>query len=517
MPKKSIVNYSHYRPMSFNMGDLVPIGCYDVVPGDVIDHDIGAFVRCMPLATPPMSGVDIDTFAFFVPDRLVYDDSEDFHTGGDDGLAEPISPYMVVPEGGFAPGSLPDFYEVATNYQDENGDPVVNGVGLEFDAKPLRGRNLIWNTYFRDSQLQPELAISTLGGEGGPDIITDISMVKANFKRDYFTTCRPSAQLGPDVYLPLTGDAPVVGLGKSNNVFNVGPINAIESTGDTETYTSAQYIDGLSGNGAFLVEKSPDGDYPNIRADLSNVTSFDIRDLREASAVQRFLEFNNIFGGRYWEQVRARFGAPVLDNRLQLPEFLGSGSAHMQFSEVLSTAADAPGSTEGVGDMAGHGMSVLRANRFRRAVPEHGYVHIFMVVRPKALYMQGMPRHLTRKTRFDYLLPEFQHLGDQVVRNKEVFANHPDPEGAFGFNPMFEEYRTKYSSVHGHFRTNLNDWHWGRIFATPPALNGTFVTCNATDRPFQAKESISDTMLAQIRHKLFIKRSVAKRGPGRLL
>lgn len=509
MAKKSIQNLSHYKPMSFNMGQLVPIGCYDVVPGDVIDHDIGAFIRCMPLATPPMSGVDIDTYAFFCPDRLVFDESEEFHTGGDDGLEEPVRPYFVIPETGYEVGSTMDYYNYPTNYTDEDGNAVINGAGLEVDAKPIRGRNLIFNTYFRDSQLQPELAVSTASGAGGPDTITDLSMVNVNWKRDYFTTARPQAQLGPDVYLPLTGNAPV------------------QLTGDTPypEQLSRNLSGALMGNGDLLVNASgqlensgtrtvldPNG---TLEADLSSVTAFDIRDLREASAVQRFLEFNNIFGGRYWEQIRARFGAPILDSRLQEPEFLGSGSATMQFSEVLSTAGQ--DGTEGVGDMAGHGMSVLKANRFRRSVPEHGYVHIFMVVRPKAIYMQGCPRMYSRKTRFDYLLPEFQHLGDQIVRNKEIYANHPDPDGAFGFNPMYEEYRTMTSSVHGHFRTDMNDWHWARIFGSAPSLNSTLVTCNPTDRPFQAKESISNTMLAQIRHKLFIRRAIAKRGPGRLL
>jgi len=509
--------------MSFKMGDLVPVGCYDVVPGDVVDHDIGAFIRAMPLATPPMSDVDIDTFAFFVPDRLTYEDAETFQTGGDDGLQEPVAPYMVIPPGGYAPGSVPDFYDVATNYTDETGTPVVNGAGLEYDAKVIRGRNIVFNTYFRDSQLQPELAVSLKGGEDGPDTITDISMVKANFKRDYFTTCRPNAQLGPDVYLPLTGDAPVKGIGKlaaypSYPSANIS-VRETDGTGPVTYPTSAStgYPNASSDASAWYIKQEASTGYPDIRADLSEVTSFDIRDLREASAVQRFLEFNNIFGGRYWEQVRARFGAPILDSRLQLPEFLGSGSARMQFSEVLSTNATDDTSVEGVGQMAGHGMSVLKANRFRRAIPEHGYIHVFMVVRPKALYMQGMPRRLTRKTRYDYLLPEFQFLGDQIVRNKEVFANHPDPEGAFGWNPMYEDYRTMLSSVHGEFRTTLNDWHWGRIFASAPALNGTFVACNATDRPFQAKETISDTMLAKVNHKLFIKRAVAKRQPGRLM
>lgn len=510
MPKKSIVNLSHFKPMSFKMGDLVPIGIIPVVPGDVVDHDIGAFIRCMPLATPPMSGVDIDTFAFMVPDRLTYEDSEAFQTGGDDGLDEPVPPYMVVPVEGYEPGSLPDFYEVATNYTDEDGDPVINGAGLHYDARIIRGRNLIYNNYFRDSQLQPELAVSLEGGEGGPDTITDISMVQANWKRDYFTTARPNAQLGPDVYLPLTGNAPVVSDGTQIQMAPVGTPSDNRNL-SLGTAANVQYSGTIgSHNAAF-------GANTGLETDLEEVTAFDIRDLREASAVQRFLEFNNIFGGRYWEQIRARFGAPILDSRLQIPEFLGSGSAQMQFSEVLSTAAEAPGSTEGVGDMAGHGMSVLRANRYRRSIPEHGYIHVFMVVRPKALYMQGMPRWMTKQSRFDYLLPEFQLLGDQLVRNKEIFANHPQPDDAFGWNPMYEEYRTKYSSVHGHFRTTMNDWHWGRIFGSAPALNSTLVTCNPTDRPFQAKETISDTMLAQIKHKLFVKRAIAKRQPGRLL
>lgn len=467
-------NLSHSVKQSGNMGYLMPICCFDVAPGDRIQHKITALIRTQPLLAPLMHEVDIDIHAYFSPDRLVWDESEQFHTGGDDGMDTTVPPYMTFPESGYAIGSLADYLGLPTGNTDNT---------LTHSALPFRHYNLIWNYYYRDSQLQSEIAFPRTSGA---DTTTPVALLAPCWKRDYFTKARPFPQLGPDVTIPLSGDAPITGLGKGNQTYPSGSTDVYETDGTgTTSYASAASMGDGTANVTWYGEQDPNNPgFPNIRADLSDVSAFDIRDLREASAVQRFLEFNNIFGGRYWEQMRARFGAKPQDYRLQMPEFLGAGAAKFQFSEVLATAET--GTSVDVGDMKGHGISIVGSNRYKRKIPEHGWIMVFMIVRPKTQYMQGLHRSWSRTTKYDYLLPEFAAIGDQAIMNKEVYAAHTTPNAVFGYTPQYEEYRTIPSRVAGEFKDTLKYWHMAREFSSDPALNSTFVAANPTTRIYPA-------------------------------
>jgi len=477
MGKPSAVhNLSHTVKYSANMGYLVPIALYDCIPGDNFKHKISALIRTQPLLAPVMHEVDIDIHAYFVPDRLVLDNSEDFQSGGDDGNSSATWAYMAYPTTtGYAVGSLADYYGLPTG----TDNPVNH------DAKPIRGYNLIWNHHYRDSQLQSEIAIDTTDGA---DTTTPKNLLAVAWKRDYFTKCRPEPQLGAEVVIPLTGDAPVRGIGfrqplgsalqAANNVFESGDTGAT-----THNYTNAVIGSETNEMNLFSVQmatSSTTQPHPDIFADLSAVTGIPIRELREAGAMQRILEGNNIFGGRYMEQLEFRFGVRPQDARLQWPEFLGAGHTKVQFSEVLATAET--GTAVDVGDMKGHGISILSSNEFSYHVKEHGYIHVFMIMRPKTQYFQGQHRMWSRETRFDYLLPEFVNIGDQAVPIKELYADSADPNLLFGYTPIYEEYRTIPSRVAGEFRSTLKYWHMAREFSSEPALNDTFIACNPTNR-----------------------------------
>jgi len=458
-------NLSHAAKFSDYLGYITPIACFDCVPGDKINHKIHALIRTQPLLAPVMHEVDIEIHAYFVPDRLVYEDSEDFYTGGDDGLANPERPTMAAPATtGYAIGSLADYYGLPTGVPD-----------YVHDARPIRGYNLIWNYEYRDSQLQTEKVIDMTGGL---DTTTPRDLLRPAWKRDYFTKCRPEPQLGADVVIPIGTEAPVLGLGNTGTTYSQSNVNVNESDGTTSTYAHAQDVDGVS---TWKIRgTAATGGFPDVYADLSEVTGIPVRELREANAVQRFLESNNIFGGRYMEQIMARFGVMPQDMRLQWPEFLGAGQTKIQFSEVLQTAEG----TDPVGEMRGHGISVIGSNRYKYRALEHGFIHVFMVTRPKTQYMQGLHRMWNRETRYDYLLPEFVDVGDQAVLNKELYVEAAAPNDVFGYTPIYEEYRTIPSRVSGEFRTTLDYWHMARIFETEPALNSDFITCNPTNRIF---------------------------------
>lgn len=487
--KSAVHNLSHSVKYSDYLGYLTPIACIDCVPGDVFNHKISALIRTQPLLAPVMHSVDIDVHAFFSPDRLVWLDSEDFHSGGDDGLDASVAPYMVAPAStGYAVGSLADYLGLPTGVPD-----------YQHSALPFRHYINIYRHWYRDSQLMANLSLSTASGL---DTTTTKTLQRPAWKRDYFTKCRPEPQLGPEVVIPLGGDAPVQSNGQPFRVSNAGG----ESTVDYQTATAGRLtVEGAPGTptvGDSLLWGTETG----LEADLSAVTGIPVSELREASATQRFLEKNNIWGGRYMEQLMARFGVLPQDFRLQWPEFLGAGHTKIQFSEVLATAET--GTAVDVGDMKGHGISVLASNRYRYKVREHGYIMVFLIMRPKTQYFQGIHRSWSRETRYDYLLPEFVHIGDQAVLNKELYAAAATPTGIFGYTPIYEEYRTVPSRVAGEFRSTLKYWHMAREFSSEPALNSTFVTANPTNRIFP--NTAAAQVYVDVKHDIAARRLLPK-------
>lgn len=470
--KSAVHNLSHAVKFSGYMGNLIPIACFDAVPGDKINHKVHALIRTQPLLAPLMHEVDVDVHAYFVPDRLVFDGSEDFQSGGEDGQDTTVRPYMNAPAStGYAVGSLADYYGLPVGVPD-----------FEHDARPIRGYNLIYNLNYRDSQLQTPVDISIADGSGGEDTTTSRDLQRVCWKRDYFTKARPEPQLGDEVVIPLAGNAPVTGIGTYADTYS----NVNDILFETESGESATKPTLTAGSGAVGIEMSgPSGgpdNLPEIYADMSSLLGIPISELREANAVQRWQEHNNLFGGRYMEQLMARFGVLPQDARLQWPEFLGAGHTKIQFSEVLQTAEG----TDPVGEMRGHGISIVGSNRYRYHVKEHGFIHVFMILRPKTQYMQGLHRMWSRKNRFDYLLPEFTAIGDQAILNKEIDAEHASPDEIWGYTPYGEDYRTIPSRVAGDMRDTLDYYHMARKFTTPPSLNGDFVKCTPTTRIYPA-------------------------------
>lgn len=497
MPRSSRQNLSHSVKMSANMGYLVPISVFDVVPGDKINHRIAALIRTQPLLAPVMHAVDIELHCFYTPDRLPWPESSDFQSGGDDGLSAPVPPFMYAPAStGYAEGSLADYLGLPTGVPD-----------FKHSAIPFRIYNMIWNWYYRDSQLQTEVAWDDGSGE---DTTTPRDLLRPAWKRDYFTKARPEPQLGAEVTIPLTGDAPVKGVDR----------DTIFTTAAGERIMQLNVAGGVGYSGAALgagedARFSTDPNEVGLEADLSAVSGIDIRDLREAGAVQRLLEFNNIFGGRYIEQIMARFGMRVPDYRFQEPQFLGAGETKVQFSEVLQTGGTDTGGSTGVGNMKGHGISIVGSNQYTFRVPEHGWIMCFLVVRPKTQYQQGLHRMWSRETRYDYLLPEFERIGDQAVLKKELYAASADPDGVFGYTPRFEEYRTIPSRVAGDFKSTLNFWHMGRIFASEPGLNSTFIACNPTNRIYQVTNA--SQLYCDVEHKILARRPLSNNPVGKLM
>lgn len=484
--KRSKHNLSHHRLLTGDMGELLPIGLTEVLPGDSIQHATSMLVRASPLVTPPMHAVNIRVHHWFVPHRLVWEDWEDFITGGPDGLDASVFPTRDF-AGAPGVGSLFDYL----------GIPPDLAVGSP-SALPIRGYQLIWNEWYRDQDLMTEAVVSKASGA---DITTSVGLKNVAWEKDYFTTARPWEQKGPSVTLPLGTTAPIVLSGTGGPALIRGTAGGLLVGPGLDSSAVGANLS----VGATAAQLDPNG---SLLANLAGATAVDVNTVREAFALQRFAEARARYGSRYTEYLRY-LGVRSSDARLQRPEYLGGGKQSLHFSEVLQTASTTA-DPSGVGQLYGHGIGALRSNRYRRFFEEHGYVHSLCYVLPRTMYPQGLNRTWNRTIKEDFYQRELEHIGQQAILNKEVYALHATPNGTFGFQDKYDEYRRAESSVHGEFRTTLADWHFARIFAADPVLNSSFVTSNPAKRPFQSQAT--DVLLFMAHHQMVARRIISGTG-----
>lgn len=527
MRKRSKFSLSHYRLFSGRMGYMMPIGITECLPGDTFQQATSVFLRCSPLVTPVMHPVHVTVHHWFIPTRLLWDDWEDFITGGPDGMNASIMPTIKAPaEGGFAVGSLADYMAVPS------GIP-----NLEVCALPFRAYALLYNECYRDQDLEQELPLSL---ESGLDSTTSTALQRCDWARDYFTTARPWPQKGPAVSVPV--NLTQAGQPSFNIVGNGAPsFSAIadEASGD---YVSDKLLTvdwaRVPANPVRATQFGPDAKFSYNGPTWSSATqeasgqsplywhnpalklnftpgnpefgSVDINQLREAFALQRFEEHRALYGSRYVEYLRY-LGVKSSDARLQRPEYLGGSRQTIQFSEVLQTA---PGGEDPVGALKGHGIGAMRTNRYRRFFEEHGYVLTVMMVRPISVYMQGLSRMWNRRVKEDYYQRELQNIGQQEVLTKELYAgNEQGPtadDTVFGYQNRYDEYRWHESYVSGEFRNILNSWHMARDFANEPTLNADFINAVPTTRIFAAQQN--DTLYCMANHSIQARRLMSKYG-----
>ncbi|UDN67659.1 major capsid protein [robinz microvirus RP_86] len=509
--KRNKFTLSNYRLFTCDMGELIPVGLTEALPGDTFQLASSALVRVSPLAAPVMHPVTVRLHHFFVPHRLVWDGWEDFITGGPDGMDASSPPTETTPAGnggGAIEGTLWDYLG-------------VHGLATScaLNAMPLYGINKIWNEYYRDQDLATER------------LEDDITIPNIAWGKDYFTTARPWTQKGPEVTLPLGTQAPVVGIGTDSAAFNYNLANvttvretnsSVDGNPDTTTYPFAALMSSTSPSQAAYIRgtNSGTGRKPMIFADLSAAGAININDFRRAFALQRYQEARARYGSRYTEYLRY-LGVTPSDARLQRPEYLGGGTTRLNFSEVLQTAQDEPvGDRDsfGVGDLYGHGVAGVRHRRIRRFIEEHGYIHSFMSVRPKGIYMQGINRTFLKTTKEDFWQKELQHIGQQAVWDGEILL--PTGGGApmtqtFGFSDRYEEYRTTPSYVAGEFRNTLDYWHMGRDLVGPIALNEDFIKCVPTKRVLNVQTT--DALWCMVNNHVVARRMVSREASNSIL
>lgn len=523
-PRRNAFNLSYESKLTLNMGELVPIMCMPVVPGDKFRVKTETLVRLAPLVAPMMHRLNVFTHYFFVPNRLLWNQWEDFITKGVDGEDVPVFPKIGISA---ASANLVKAHLGDSSLWDYLGLPSIakvgstvvtnspNGVnlpptGIEVSALPFRAYNLIYNEYYRDQNLTDPIEISLDGGVHTPTV-EFMRLKRRAWEKDYFTSALPWLQRGPEVTVPIQGsgtDLDVVYENTSGEQkqrwtnpqgqkFELGELYGFNSHLNTEESNETQLL-GIptiqTSRGNRAMEFDPKGTL-KVSVDEMGVN---INDLRTSNALQRWFERNARGGSRYIEQILSHFGVRSSDARLQRPQFLGGGRMPISVSEVLQTSSTDETSPQA--NMAGHGISAGVNNGFKYYFEEHGYIIGIMSITPRSGYQQGIPKDFTKFDNMDFYFPEFAHLSEQEIKNKEVFVSNDEVynEGTFGYTPRYAEYKYKSSEAHGDFRGNLSFWHLNRIFADRPNLNSTFVECNPSNRVFATSETDDDKFWVQM-------------------
>lgn len=502
--KRNKHSLSNYKLLTADMGKLIPIGLTECLPGDTIQQSTSMLLRMSPLVSPVMHPVSVRIHHWFVPHRLSYTGWEDFITGGPLGTGSAV-PYPTNPATVNASlGSLYDYLGVPTG--------VVLPVGT-LSLLPLRAYNAVFNEYYRDE----DLVTAAL-----PD---DNVVRSVSWEKDYYTAARPWTQKGPAVTVPLGGTAPVASGTVLSNAANVN------LRGSTGALTTLQMLTGAAGavntlsgtTGLVPMNFGADGTSttglrtPALTADLSAATAQDINAIRRAFALQRYQEARAQYGSRYTEYLRY-IGVTPKDARMARPEYLGGGKQTVAFSEILRTGnINADNATSPIGQLKGHGIAAMRSNKYRYFCEEHGYVISMMSIRPRSMYVNGLPRTWSKRTKEDYFQKELELIGQQPIANSEVFAGTVDAtnKAVFGYQDRYSEYRHQESQIAGEFRTILDYWHLGRKFASLPVLNASFVECDPSKRIFA--EQTQNSCWIMVNHSIQARRAVGYKTVGRVI
>lgn len=508
---RNTFDLSHDKKMSLDMGWLIPSLIIDTIPGDKFSIQSSQLIRMAPMLAPIMHRVDVYQHFFFVPNRIVWAEWEDFITGGEDGLDATPAPYIQFSDGdpyNATYGSLADYL----------GIPFIESGSIDVSAIPFAAYQKIYDEYYRDQNLVtsvfPNVGTILTSGDNTSNFFDLTTIQRRAWEHDYFTSCLPWTQKGVEATIPLGSTAPIEFYSNADGNANFGPTmwrNSITGAAlaghwPTTVGSSLAVGDGTGGTTAGnVVERNsgtlytPVGALDNsnmLRADLSGATAASINELRQAIRLQEWLEKNARGGSRYIEQIKNHFNVKSSDGRLQRPEYLGGGKSPVSFSEVLQTSESTDVSKQG--NMAGHGVNVGSTSLINYFCEEHGYIIGIMSVVPKTSYSQGLPRHFRRFDKLDYPWPTFANLGEQEVYKIELYGDMSTPEEVFGYIPRYSESKYMPSTVHGDFKDTLKHWHMGRIFSSTPALNSTFINANPTTRIFANEGSSEHKLYAHV-------------------
>ena len=522
--QRSVFDRSSSVKTTFNVGELVPFYIDEVLPGDTFSIDRSIVARLQTLITPPMDNLYLDTYFFYVPNRLVWEHWKQFCGENTDSPWIPQTEYeipqIIAPEGGWSTGTLADYFGIPTG--------VSN---LSVSALPFRAYALIVNDWFRDENLCDPLAFpttdATVAGVNTGNFVTDCAKggkpyIAAKY-HDYFTSCLPSPQKGPDVAIPVAdaGQYAVVGNGKTLAFSNGSQMFGLTGTSVNPSMwmNTSAYNRDLSATTATSPGSTMHGLFGVATADqlgenldrsgliaisTGNAQAATINQLRLAFQIQKFYEKAARGGTRYIEVIKSFFGVTSPDARLQRPEYLGGNRLPIHIQQVVQNSGTQDSGTP-QGTPTGLSVTSDTHSDFTKSFVEHGFVIGLMVARYDHTYQQGIERFWSRKSKFDYYWPVFANIGEQAVKNKEIYAqgNAKDDE-VFGYQEAWADYRYKPNRVSGEMRSTasapLDSWHFADKYTQLPTLSDEWIREDKSnvDRALAVTSAVSNQIFCDI-------------------
>lgn len=507
---------------TFDSGKLIPFFVDEVLPGDTFQVDTSAIIRMTTPKYPVMDDAFIDFYYFYCPNRILWDDFKYFMGEVEDTPWAPTKEYRV-PELACL-GSKNDPVPYEKSILDYMGVPTKIEKEFRINALPVRAYVKIWNEYFRDENVDNRAVLLTAGQDDAyqdtkneenlDDILkkayTGGRCLPVNKFHDYFTSCMPYPARGPEVTLPLGGNAPV-GMYKDTMLTQFGTVGGHTTVYLNQTLSGealAPHI-GNSQNeqykGYGLVTGSSDpatqvDDTAYLGADLSKVTAATINDLRKAVAVQQYYEALARGGSRYREQLKALWDVTISDKTVQIPEYLGGGRYHVNMNQIVQTSGQQQNTDTPIGETGAMSVTPINESSFTKSFEEHGFVIGVMCVRHNHSYQQGLERFWSRKDRLDYYVPQFANLGEQPVKKKEIMlTGNATDEETFGYQEAWADYRMKPNRVSGLMRSNatgtLDFWHYADNYSAVPTLSQGWMA--------EGKSEIARTLIVQDEPQFF--------------
>ena len=503
---------------TFDSGKLIPFYVDEVLPGDTFSIDTAAIIRMTTPKYPVFDDAFIDFYYFYCPNRILWDDFKYFMGEVESTPWKPAKSYKVpqieIKGSKETPkpldGSILDYMGVPTKVE---GNFSVN-------ALPIRAYVMIWNEYFRDENVDNAAVLKTNSeniaysetnnNEGTIDTtlknaINGARCLPVNKFHDYFTSCLPYAQRGPEVALPMQGNAPVgmfhdVNLtsefDNSKKIYLNGSGNGEPKTGlwSNDKGGVTTLLDGATTSGG----TTHSGAY--LGADLSAVTAATINDLRKAVAVQQYYEALARGGSRYREQVQALWNVVISDKTVQVPEYLGGGRYHVNINQIVQTSGQQTNADTPIGETGAMSVTPINESSFTKSFEEHGFVIGVCCVRHNHSYQQGLERFWSRTDRLDYYVPQFANLGEQPVKKKEIMLTGAETdEETFGYQEAWADYRMKPNRVSGKMRSNapgtLDFWHYADNYNEVPTLSQEWMA--------EGKKEIARTLIVQDEPQFF--------------
>lgn len=468
----------HVTTMQFDY--LYPIYHKFIYPGDTLSVTHKSLARLQTQITTLFDDLYLDAHAWFVPLRLIQTNWARFQfnaqptgpTQDNSALTTPSIDLATLGAGGFAAKTLYDYFGYPTEINlTASGHHINNYLG--------RAYNFIWNTNYRDENLQNAVTVDL---DEGPDLASDYVLLKRGKRHDKFTSALTAQQKGTAALLPLSGTAPVTGIGKFDSTWASGAQNVLESgqTSGTVAYANTSLIDGGGAAGQqWYMEKHPTNNYPNIYADLGLAIGPNVNELRTSVAVQHLLEADSRGGTRDVESIQHRWGVTVPDFRLQRPEYLGGTTWSFDGHVVPSTVETA---TVPQGNLTQFSQT-MNAFGINHSFVEHGVFMILVSARANITYQQGLQKELSYETRYDFYQPEFANLGEVAVKNKEIYCDgSANDDLTFGYQEYAYELRYSENRVSGEMRSNyatsLDSKHLADDYASLPTLATAWIQSN---------------------------------------